>query len=104
MYALPRARHATFAACLLQRSEEALDEIVRQERRIAGDRDDMTDVCAALLRPGERGMQQARPSARESRSATAHGEATEVKLSGFTALTQDESGAAGSARNDTTTA
>ena len=35
---------------------------------------------------------EARPPARESRSATAHGEATEVKLSGFTALTQDESG------------
>ena len=57
MHAFSRARHATFPACLLQRGEEALDKIVGQKRRIAGDRDDMTDVCTALGRPGERGMQ-----------------------------------------------
>ncbi len=33
-----------------------------------------------------------------------HGEATEVKLGGFSAPTQDVSGAAGSARNDSITA
>src|SRR6516225_1978217 len=43
-------------------------------------------------------------SPREPRSATAHGEATDVKLGGFSAPTQDVSGAAGSARNDTITA
>ena len=45
-----------------------------------------------------------RPSVREPRGATDHGEATEVKLGGFSAPTQDVSGAAGSARNDTITA
>ena len=35
---------------------------------------------------------------------TPHGEATEVKLGGFSGTTQDVSGAAGSARNDTITA
>ncbi len=58
----------------------------------------LATLPVAIVRRG------ARPSARELRSATAHGEATEVKLGGFTALTQDVSGAAGSARNDTTTA
>ena len=43
-----------------------------------------------------------RPSARAA-SATPHGEAAEVKLGGFSAPTQDVSGAFGSARNDTTT-
>jgi hypothetical protein len=49
-------------------------------------------------------QREARLSAREPRSATAHGEAAEVKLGGFSAPTQDVSGAAGSARNDTITA
>jgi cytochrome c biogenesis protein CcdA len=43
-------------------------------------------------------------SQRASRVATAHGELTEVKLGGLSAPTQDMSGAAGPARNDTTTA
>src|SRR5207249_1223715 len=40
---------------------------------------------------------------RASRVAHAYGEATDVKLGGFSAPTQDMSGAFGSARNDTTT-
>ena len=58
----------------------------------------VADWCLAKM------SARSRPSARDSRSATTHGEATEVKLAGFTALTQEASGAAGLARNDTITA
>ena len=57
MHAFTRARHAAFAPCFFQRGEEARYEVIGQKRRIAGDRDDMADVCAALPRPDERGMQ-----------------------------------------------
>src|SRR5262249_61581072 len=43
-------------------------------------------------------------SARQLRGSTTHGEATEVKLGGFSAPTQDVSGASGAARNETITA
>src|SRR5262245_61108971 len=53
---------------------------------------------AALL---DLALQTRRRAGRDGQHrATAHGEATEVKLGGFSAPTQDVSGVAGSARND----
>ena len=43
-------------------------------------------------------------TARQLRGATTHGEVREVKLGGFSAPTQDVSGASGAPRNDTITA
>src|SRR5262245_1467589 len=63
-----------------------------------------------VRRPGAQPTGQTRvqlsrepPSARPV-GATAHGEASELKLGGFNAPTQDVSGACGSARNETITA
>src|SRR4029079_12082654 len=54
--------------------------------------------CSLSLPPKSLGPHCASPAAQ-----TAHGEAGEAKLAGFSVPTHDMSGAFGSARNDTTT-
>src|SRR5215207_8516264 len=55
-------------------------------------------LCSVLL------STESPTTARQLRGATTHGEVREVKLGGFSAPTQDVSGASGAPRNDTITA
>jgi hypothetical protein len=64
----------------------------------------ITEMSACCSKADVSRSSIARLPSRLPRGATADGEPTEVKPGGFSAPTQDVSGAAGSARNDTTTA